>query len=378
MASAEKFNVTRLRDLYSIDKDRLALAKKRQAAVWKGKKPDKWPIVMAAELTAEQEEMIPDPDLAEAFNDPGLMLCQQIRMAAKIANSNSDAVPAIRANMGTGTLLSCFGLEQEARPGQMPWLKTHLSREQVAELSVDDIRIQGTFARALDFIAFYQEIMGDLVDIYCVDTQGPFDLVHLLLGDEVFYLMFEDPELLHHALELCCELYIRATKATKEAIGEPQDSMVHGQLYVPNAGVRVCEDTTTLIGGEGIKDFALPYTKRVAREFGAAWIHYCGRCDILRDILCQQDEVRGLNYGVVPSKERDFDFDEEMRIIGNHDKVYHGAIPRLPEENGEEYLRRLYSYARRGCLIPNADPALGENGGFSTAEEAVDFWYGLQ
>lgn len=378
MTTTEKFEITRLRELYSVDQERLALAKKRQAAVWRGKKPDKWPIVMATELTDEQEEMIPNPDFPEAFEDPEMMLCQQIRMAAKIANSNSDGVPSIRANMGTGTLLACIGLEQGVRPGQMPWLKNHLSREQVAALSIDDILIQGTFARALDFIGYFKDVMGDMVDIYCVDTQGPFDLAHLMLGDEVFYLIFEDPELLHHALELCCEIYIRATKATKEAIGEPQDSMVHGQLYVPNAGVRICEDTTTLIGDEGIEKFALPYTKRVASEFGTAWMHYCGRCDILRDILCRQQEVRGLNYGVVPSKESDFDFDEEMRILERHGKVYHGAIPRLPEENGKEYLERIYSYCKGGCLIPNGNPALGDANGFSTTEEALDFWYSLQ
>ena len=372
--SNDRFNVKELRELYDMYPERLERGKKRQSAVWLGEKPDYWPIAMAGELTDKQQK-IPDPDISEAFNDADMMLCQQMRMACRIANGNSDAVPSIRANTGTGTLLSCLGLEQEAPYGQMPWLKKHYTREQVAEMSVDDINIQGTFASALDFIAYFKEIVGDLIDIYCVDTQGPFDLAHLLLGDEVFYLIFEDPELLHHTLELCTELYIQATKATKAAIGEDNNSMVHGMLNAPTAGVRICEDTTTLIGNEAVEEFALPYTLRAAGEFGGAWIHFCGRCDILRDIMCEQEEVKGMNYGIVPSKEYDFDFDKEIKRMAATKTVYHGDIPRLPNESGKDYLRRLYDYCESGYVIPKAQSALGENNGFESVEQALDFWY---
>ena len=253
-----------------------------------------------------------------------------------------------------------------------------MSVEEAKKLTVDDIKIQGTFARALEFIDFFREIMDDRIDIFVPDTQGPFDLAHLLLGDEIYYLLYDDPDVMHHILDVCTELYIRTTRAAKKAIGEPLGCSTHSmRLYSPTAGVRVCEDTTTIIGRESIEAFAMPYTLRIAEEFEGAWIHYCGRCDALRDLLCECDNVKGLNYGIVPGKEDDFDFEKEMDVLAGHGKVYYGNIPRKPAESGEDYLRRIHGYSRSGCLIPIGDAAVGGETGFQNVEQALDFWYSL-
>ncbi len=371
------FDYSNLVDLYQVDEQRLELARRRQSAVWNGEKPDAWPIVVGDQLTNRQEA-IPAPKLGEAFHDPRLMLCHQLRPACQMANSGSDGVPSIRANTGTATLLACLGLEQEILEDQMPRLEHHLSLKEAAELNPDDIEFKGAFTRALDYIKVFREIMGNKIDIYCSDTQGPFDLAHLLIGDEIYYVLYDDPQLLHHIMNLCTELYIRCTEALKEAIGENPRQMVHGNaLYSPAAGVRICEDTTTIVGGASINEFTLPYTLRAASRFGGAWVHFCGRCDELSEILCRQPEIKGLNYGIIPGKEEDFDFDREMTKMAEHGKVYFGSIPRRFGENGQDYLRRLYDYASHGCLIADGHPAKGNDNGFNTTRELLDFWYSL-
>ena len=250
--------------------------------------------------------------------------------------------------------------------------------EGAAACTDDDIQFQGNFERALELIAFARKILDNLIDIFCLDTQGPFDLAHLLLGDQIFYLMMDDPSLMHRIMELCTTLYIRCTEAVKKSTGEPNGECVHGcRLYVPNAGIRICEDTTTLIGRAAMEEFALPYTLRAAAAFGGAWIHFCGRCDELRDAVCECEDVRGVNYGIVPSKEDDFDFDEEIRTLSRHGKVYYGNIPRCAGETGADYLRRLHDYAETGSLLAFGDPALRGENGFANAGDALEFWYGL-
>ena len=50
------FNVKDLPEIMDFDLERIEIAKKRQAALWKGEKPDKWPIgIFNAPLTKEQE-----------------------------------------------------------------------------------------------------------------------------------------------------------------------------------------------------------------------------------------------------------------------------------------------------------------------------------
>ncbi|MBT3293970.1 MAG: hypothetical protein HN919_18645 [Verrucomicrobia bacterium] len=72
------FDVGEWRDLYKADEDRIALAKRRQAAVFRGERPDRWPAFLSCGLTDAQQHT-PAPNLQEAFDDIDLMLCQQMR-----------------------------------------------------------------------------------------------------------------------------------------------------------------------------------------------------------------------------------------------------------------------------------------------------------
>ena len=372
-----KFAVQDLPDLLSPDAERIALARQRQAAMWRGEQPDQWPILFNAPLTPAQQE-IPNPNLEEAFYDVDLMLCSQVRSACGAANARSDAVPSIRANCGCATILACVGLEQEVFSDKMPWLQQRLTREQIARLEPDDIKIQGTFARGLDYMRRFQEVMGDSLTIYCMDTQGPLDLAHLMLGDDLFYALYDDPPLVHHLLELCVELNIRAHTWMKELIDEPLDHLHHSNsLYAENMGIRICEDTTVIINPEAIEETALPYTSKLAAHFGGGWMHYCGRNDSLTRAACAIPELRGINFGLIPGFEHDHPFEEDMQRCADSGKVYHGKWPRFADESGCDYLDRLHHWARQGCLLVSGDAALNGDNGFAGVEEALDYWYSL-
>ena len=60
------FDVVRLRELYQPDPARMALARQRQTALWRGEKPDAWPAIISGALTSAQE-VIPTANLKEAF-----------------------------------------------------------------------------------------------------------------------------------------------------------------------------------------------------------------------------------------------------------------------------------------------------------------------
>ncbi len=372
-----RFKVEELRELYGVDAERVALAKRRQAAVFRGERPDRWPVLLSGRLTDEQKRRIPAPNLQEAFDDIDRMLCQQVRAACGTANGNSDCVPSVRGNYGVGILLATLGIEQLTFPDKMPWPQGHLTRGQVADLTVDDIRIQGSFERGLAFMRRHMEVMGGKLPLYCMDTQGPFDLAHLVLGDDIFYAIYDDPGLVHHLLEFCLALNIRAQEMMKAISGEGHGECHHsGQLYGDNMGIRICEDTTALLSPETMQEFAMPYTQRLARHFGGAWVHYCGRNDHLSRYVCEMPEIRGINFGHVPGKEHDHPFEQDMQRCADTGTVYFGHWPRRPDESGEAYLRRMFEWAGRGVLIPDVGAALHGTNPMPTPEALLDAWYG--
>lgn len=371
------FDLSRLPELMNVDEERQERAKERQAAFWRRQTPEQRPIMASAELTPEQEA-IPYPNFEEAFWDGDLMLCGQVRTACSVVNSGSEAVPSIRANMGTGVMLSCFGLKQDVFPDKMPWLREHLDKARISRLTPEDIKPQNDFELGMRHMRRFKELMGDSVAIYCMDTQGPLDLAHLLIGDDIFMEMHDDPPFVHHLMELCLQLGIKTHEWMKELAGEPRDRIYHGgQIYAENMGIRICEDTTAIIGPDHIHEFAMPYSRRLAQHFGGAWIHYCGRNDHLTDAILEIPEVRGINFGHIPGHEDDHDFEDSMTRCEKAGKAYFGSWPRLTGEGGEDYLRRLHRWSARGVLMPSANNAVGGVDGFADVHEALTFWRAL-
>ncbi len=348
-------------------------SRRRQVALWTREVPDAWPICCSGALTAEQDALLPAADFKEAFNNPERMLASQLRGALAMLNGHSDAVPSIRVNFGTGVALACVGLEQAVYEDKMPWLHDHLSKEQISNMTPDDIVPRGSFESGLEYMRHFRDILGDDVAVYCMDTQGPFDLAHLMHGDELFLALYDDPPFVHHLMELCLELGKRIHHWMKEINGEAANTLHHSNaVYAENMGIRVCEDTTVLISPEAMDEFALPYTRRLAQEFGGAWIHYCGRNDHLTRKICQIPEVRGINFGHIPGKEHDHPFEEDMDLIASSGKVYYGNWPKRAGEDDRAYLERLHRYAAQGALLPMVN-----NRDFSSTHALLEYWRSL-
>ncbi len=375
----EKHDLTAVKELLEdIDYERIDLAKKRQAAVWKHEIPDKYPIILGAPLTKSQEELLPNPNFKEAFYDEDLMLTGQLRGAFCMANSGSDGVPSVRANMGTGVLVSCYGKNQLVFEDKMPWLKEHLTKEELTKINPGDIHVGGDFERGLNHIKKFNEVLSGLIPTYCLDTQGPLDIAHLLFGDDLFMEFYDDPQFVHHLMEVSLELIIKCTEIVKDLTGEAADEIVHSNsLYADNMGIRICEDTTAVIGPDIIDEFAMPYTERLVNHFGGAWIHYCGRHDHLTKRICEISNVRGINFGHIANHEQDHIFEQDMEEVKKGGKVYYGNWPFKPGENREDYMKRLFEWSSQGSLIPLASQAVNDRDGFATTEEALDYWYNL-
>ncbi len=372
------FDVKRLREYLDFEYDHIQRSRVRQCKAWRREKLDVPPLFIGGSLSAKQEE-IPEYDLKQIFTDKSKMLCRETRGACATANGRSDSVPSIRANLGTGILLSCLGLEQESYPDKMPWLHEHLSKEQISKLTPDDIRQRGSFARGLDMIHYFKELMGDFLPVYVMDTQGPFDLAHLMMGDDVFLELYDDPAFVHHLMNICLELGIRTHRWMKEAIGEPLTSLHHsGSIYSDSFGIRICEDTTVLLGGKQIREFAIPYSKRLAGEFGGAWVHYCGYNEALTDAILEQPEFKVLNFGHIPGHEHEIDFFLNMDKFSKAGKVNFNSWPKFPDEIAEDYIGRLHKYAAQRVLAPIMSVSEDlSKAGFKTAADIQGCWKNL-
>jgi hypothetical protein len=267
-----------------------------------------------------------------------------------------DGIPTVRADMGTTLLPSGLGLEIKIQADLHPWLTQHFSPEELltrkSPVRVKDfLHNEVAFAEAFYRLFFERKRQGlipETVYPYVPETEGIFDLSHLLIGTELFLLLEDRPELAHRIQRKSLELYRVSTRFFKELLGEQPKSMVHGHgmpigVWFPDTGARISEDSCTLLSGAMIRELCLPYIQQSARPFGRLFLHYCGyHLEFLR-LACELEEISTLNLG----NPEMYDLEEVMAICGSTDTVLFGHIPRQGHEEAENYLHRLAGLCRK-------------------------------
>ncbi|MBI3990644.1 MAG: hypothetical protein HY350_00695 [Candidatus Omnitrophica bacterium] len=355
------------------DMNILEKGRERQGKIWRNEETDFLPIILSG--AAPEMRAYPRYNMREQFYDKKKMLTEHTWGLIAQARGKSDGQLSVRVNFGVGFIPSIFGLKSIIFEDKMPWVERHLSKDEIIHFEFpDDIRNCGLMPKALEYIAYFREMLGDKARIYLSDTQGPFDIAHLVRGEEIFIDIYDDPVFVHNLMELSTRAYIEATKALKAAIGEELNGGYHGQLYMEGGGVRICEDATTLLSSSLAKEFAIPYTEMALKPFGGGWIHYCGNGKHILDLFLGLGDVKGINFG----NPEMYDYREVMSRIAGNGKFYYGGWPMNKGESVRDYFKRVLKPVKgmRKSLI--FIPHGGAEEDWKDTGNIISLWHSLQ
>jgi len=276
-------------------------------------------------------------NMNEQFYDKEKMLFAHLEEILDCAPDIHDAVVCLRPNFGTIFIPAMLGLPFEVPKNTFAWLTSHLSKEEIKTISFPDLDNNPMMQRTIEYLQYFRETVPPWIHVYLPDTQGPFDIAHAILGQEIFLEIYDDPELVHHLLDFSTRLYIEVTKKLKRIINEPIDSCYHGHalargIYMANGGTRISEDSATLLSPKHINEFVIFYDQKALEAFGGGFIHYCGKHDYLLDAYLKMKEVRAVNLGNPES----YDFENTMDKFLKHHKVYFGLWPKNDQETAEK------------------------------------------
>jgi len=366
-------NVERVKPfLQRVDSQAIETGRQRMEKQFSGQESDYLPIIFDVDFN--RPEGFPQFNYAEQYADPDKMAYELLWGQIPTALAGSDAQLALRANTGTGTVPSVFGLQQEILPDAMPWPKERLSRRQVSDFQLaDDISQAGVMPHVREIIEFYRQHLPE-VPLFVCDTQGPFDVAHLMYGDEIFTELYDDPPFCHHLMRLATDAYVKVTEYLKSLSGEAHDHGYHANMYMTRCGVRMCEDTTTLLSRPQIEQFVMPYVNQAMQHFGGGWTHYCGKNDHLLDCLIEQaPHCRAVNFG----NPEMHDMPHVIARLVKAGKLYCGAVVRNDGEDLRAYFRRVLEPldGRRWGLILMADLTEEER---KEPRKVMDTWHAVQ
>lgn len=342
-------------------------------AFWRGEGPSLILIPPARQLLYDLS------NYPARFRDPRAMWESEMNRTAKVVDWPTDGIPTVRPNLGVIFIPAMAGQGYRLPEDAMPWPGEPLSREQIRATHAVDVSQTETMRLAAEFYAIHAASGRQDVAAYQADTQGVFDIAHLLWGDAVFCDLAEpdQAEWIDELFAVSADLYRRATAYMKSVMGEPATSMIHGHgtsqgVFFPGAGTRVAEDTATLLSPAMIQRLIIPSIEKAAAPFGGAFVHYCGKHPKLFEQLCRCPAVCAIDLGNPEA----YDTRWLMQHCAESGTVLHSRVAAEPGEDWETYIRRLAMLVRetgaRVILRPLVFPE-----GREDCAAMLDLWHEL-
>jgi uroporphyrinogen-III decarboxylase len=335
-------------DALAADRDRYDAAAKCQCDTVTGS-TGRQPLLVTSPHPLQRE--MPGFNMLQTHYDSEKMLACELRAALSAAAGGREAVPSVRSNMGCGIVPALFGVMQELFEDKPPWVQKHMKKEEIAAMTVSDIKVTPEFRAALDHMEFFGDKLRESgVRVYPVDIQGAFDTAHLVLGDDIFYEMYDDPPFVHHLLDLSATAVCLAWDECVKRIDRAADEITHyNALALPRSAgaIKLSEDTSTLLSKDQIDEFVVPYIRRIFDHTGGGYIHYCGKNPHLYKAVTNEPRVTAINFGN-PEKH---DMEQVLRDCASRGIFYYGSVPKKAGETPEDYFSRIVPAAHRDGRI---------------------------
>lgn len=197
----------------------------------------------------------------------------------------SDAVPAMRPDVGCSCLASAFGAEYywgdnpEQTPGIRNPLITDIER-QVDALPVPDPEIDGWLPEGLRRIRRFAEAGEGVIPVSLLDAAGGLNVAADLLGvTELLIALYSAPEAVHCLLDKIQALFAESIRRGIRAAGGEEfitTTDFPDYWYPEGTKGHVSDDISAQFGPDIYRQFSAPYHACILDEFGAGGLHNCG------------------------------------------------------------------------------------------------------
>ena len=256
-------------------------------------------------VTSKPGVEFPKININDAINDLETMLQAQLAIVSEQLESTNLNL-CMRSNYGTGIMTSLFGAEIFEMPRETDTLPTTRALDDtdkiraIVEAGEPDL-MNGFGRRVFEFGELCAEVfrkypkIGKCVEMYHPDVQGPLDVCELLWGCDMFYTMYDEPELVHGMLRLITDTYAKFLNKWYAMYPRNSHMNCHWGIIRHRGTILLRNDSAMNLSPAFYKEFAAPYDAELLRRFDGGAMHFCGRGDHYIDILCDIPLLYGVN-----------------------------------------------------------------------------------
>lgn len=310
----------------NIDEQHCTEALQRHMDAINGKIGCKAPLSVYCNM---DHELFPN---TEAYNDPEKMLYNELVQAGEfgsVLNSvimKDDYPLQIRSDHGVVIMHNLVGGRYTLKEGSTPWAEHVESISEYRREWEDKLYdpYTGVPGKVIETYHYYADRLSEyplckrFIRLSLPDMQGPFSIAASLLGNDIFYEIYDHSDDIHWLLDKITNAYIEFYKIIAPKVNNftPDGSGTYVMGAIFPGTVLLKEDTSSAcLSGDQISEFCTPYNKKISDELGAVSIHYCGRSQPFHHTAYKTPKLRGINFGD-PQKQDMMDICKNWRDNG--------------------------------------------------------------
>ena len=246
----------------------------------------------------------PRINVNDAIKDYDLMLQSELATISYSLGNPSRTLGCWVGSYGTGLLSSVLGAKIFVPPYECntpPTTRTVGDSEIRAMIERGIPSLDNGFGRpTFECGSFFAEAfskypkISKYVNVYHPDLQGPLDIAELLWGSEMFYAMYDEPELVHSLLSLITDTF-SALMRRWQTVFPSAPNINHYKFYHYRGTLILRCDSAMNLSPELYREFAVPYDTLLYERFGGGAMHFCGRGDHYIAELAKTPGLTGVN-----------------------------------------------------------------------------------
>ncbi|MEI8196293.1 MAG: hypothetical protein WCI73_10320, partial [Phycisphaerae bacterium] len=186
---------------------------------------------------------------------------------------------ALGLGVGPGTLTASFGCTLDPNANFCPG--NHVTLDELLARGAPDPATSGLLPVMHEKIDLIKQHTPAWLKIDQPDMQGPFNLAHMILGDEAFFAPLERPAEFHQAMTLITDFFLAVHANVLRWISPERMDWFLPRIY------RIAECSTNMISAELYTQHVLPHDLRIAQTWGKVGIHTCSGPHVFTGTLRQ-------------------------------------------------------------------------------------------
>lgn len=292
-----------------VDISHVQKAEARQSAAWRFEPVDRRPtIVSVRDDWGHHQHDFPPGWLripySETYRDPAKMLVSELTRAYEGALLKDDRAYTIRANYGLVLLASMVGCPHWQDQDNMPWAEAAQTVEEIETILERGLPAMdtGVAAQVWETEAYFREMLApypklsQTIRIGCPDAQGPFNTAVNIAGVNVYYLVNDQPDLVHRLMRFSTDLYLAVIRHHKQLLNEPLD-VGYSFSYKISGGGRMSDDSAVMMSGKMYEEFVKPYNAEAFQTTQGGLLHFCGRGNQFYEHMTDTAGVTAIQFG---------------------------------------------------------------------------------